>query len=101
MKMATTTLEEKDSAMMKTEAEVMALQAELEALKKEFSARISAMEALLPKKAEAVEEQIPAETLAMIAAAVTAFLGKKVKIRTAQVIPTVNTWAQVGRAIVQ
>ncbi len=84
-----------------TEAEVQALQAELDALKKEFSARISAMEALLPKKAEAAEEQIPAETLAVIAVAVTAFLGKKVKIRAAHLIPTANSWAQAGRAIVQ
>ncbi len=90
-----------DSAIMKVEAEVKALHAELEALKKEFSARISAMEALMPTKAEAVEEQIPAETLAMIAAALTAFLGKKVKIRAARLIPAVNTWGQVGRAIVQ
>lgn len=92
---------EEDSAIMKIQAEVKALHAELEALKKEFSARISAMEALLPTNAEAVEEQIPAEMLAVIAAAVTAFLGKKVKIRAAQLIPTVNTWGQTGRAIVQ
>jgi len=96
-----TIAQEKNSAIMKVEAEVKALHAELEALKMEFSARISAMEALLPKHAEAAEEQIPAETLAVIAAAVTAFLGKKVKIRAAELIPTVNTWGQVGRAIVQ
>jgi flagellar biosynthesis/type III secretory pathway protein FliH len=84
-----------------TEEEVQALHTELEVLKKEFSARISAMEALLPKKAEAAEEHISAEMLAMIAAAVTAFLGKKVKIRSAHLIPTVNTWAQAGRVVVQ
>lgn len=95
--MATIALE-KNAA---TEEEVQALHAELEALKKEFSARISAMEALLPKKAEAAEEHISAEMLAVIAAAVTAFLGKKVKIRSAHLMPTVNSWAQAGRAIVQ
>jgi hypothetical protein len=92
---------EKNSAIMEVQAEVKALHAELETLKMEFSARISAMEALLPANAEAAEEQIPAETLAMIAAAVTAFLGKKVRIRAAQLIPAVNTWGQTGRAIIQ
>jgi hypothetical protein len=84
-----------------TEAEVQRLHAELDALKKEFSERIAAMEAALPKKAEVAEETVSAETLAVIAVAVTAFLGKKVKIRAARFIPTVNTWAQTGRAIVQ
>ncbi len=60
------------------------------------------MEAQLPKaEAAEAEEHVSAETLAMIAAAVTAFLGKKVKIRSAQLLPTVNSWAQAGRAIVQ
>jgi hypothetical protein len=87
---------------MATEAEVLQLQAELEALKKDFSARIAAMEALLPKRAAAAEEQhIPAETLAVIAVAVTAYLGKKVKIHAARLIPAANPWAQTGRAIVQ
>jgi hypothetical protein len=82
-----------------TEADVKTLQAELEQLKKEFSERISAMEAMLP--VEPSGDHIPAETLAVIAAAVTAFLGKKVKIRSAQLLPTVNPWGQVGRSIVQ
>jgi hypothetical protein len=61
------------------------------------------MEALLPKQAEvaAAEEEVPAETLALIAVAVTAYLGKKVKIRSARSLQTVNPWAQAGRAIVQ
>ena len=92
---------EKNSAIMKVETEVKALHAELEALKMEFSARISTMEALLPTKVEAAEEQLPVEMLAVIAAAVTAFLGKRVRIRAAHLIPTVNTWGQTGRAIVQ
>lgn len=100
--MGTTSLE-RDAAKRAevTEAEVKALHAELDNLKREFSARISAMEAMLPKRAEPVEEQVPAETLAVIAAAVTAFLGKKVKIRSAQLLPTMNPWGQIGRAIVQ
>ena len=47
------------------------------------------------------EDTVSAETLAFIAVAVTAFLGKKVKIRSAQFMPTANPWTQTGRAIVQ
>jgi hypothetical protein len=39
--------------------------------------------------------------LAIIAVAVTAFLGKKVRIRSAHLLPSGNTWGQAGRAIVQ
>jgi hypothetical protein len=99
--MASTAIE-KGAAKMEAEAEIKKLQSELDALKKEFAARISAVEARLPKSgAPAAEEQVSAETLAMIAVAVTAYLGKKVKIRSARLLPTVNTWAQSGRAIVQ
>jgi hypothetical protein len=93
---------EKGAAKMEAETEVKRLHAELDALKKEFEARLSAIEALLPRKAEApAAEEVSAETLAMIAVAVTAYLGKKVKIRSAHLIPMVNPWAQAGRAIVQ
>ena len=84
-----------------TEAEVQQLHAELEALRQELSARIMAMESVLPKQAEAAEETVSAETLALIAVAATAYLGKKVKIRAARFMPTSNTWTQTGRAIVQ
>jgi hypothetical protein len=98
--MASTAME-KNAAKQGAEAEVKRLQAELDALKKEFEARMSAVEAMLPRAgAPAAEEQVSVETLAMIAAAVTAYLGKKVKIRSAQLIPTVNQWSQSGRAIV-
>lgn len=50
------------------------------------------------------EEQVTPETLVVIAAAVTAFLGKKVRIRSAKVLqashPGVSAWAQQGRALV-
>ena len=96
---------EKDAAKMETgaEAEVKRLHAELDAMKKEFEARIGAIEALLQSKAEAppAEEHLSSETLALIAVAVTAYLGKKVKIRSARFVPTVNQWTQAGRAIVQ
>ena len=99
--MASTAVD-KGAAKMEAESEVKRLQAELDALKKEFEARMSAMEALLPLAgAPAKEEQVPTETLAMIAAAVTAYLGKKVKIRSARLVPTANQWTQVGRHTVQ
>ena len=49
--------------------------------------------------------EVPAETLLVIAAAVTVFLGKKVRVRSAQMLQTpfeiVNPWSQQGRVIVQ
>jgi hypothetical protein len=52
-----------------------------------------------------VAEEISAETLLVLAAAVTVFLGKKVRVRSAQMLQTpfeiVNPWSQQGRAIVQ
>ncbi len=47
---------------------------------------------------------ITPEMLAVIAASVTAFLGKKVRIRSARVLETpyaVKRWARQGRLIVQ
>ena len=52
-----------------------------------------------------VAEEVSAETLLMIAAAVTVFLGKKVRVRSAQMLQTpfeiINPWSQQGRVIVQ
>lgn len=51
------------------------------------------------------KEEIPQEILAVLAGAVTAFLGKKVKIRSAKMLQSpyeiVNPWSQQGRLIVQ
>ncbi len=51
------------------------------------------------------EDEIPPETLILISAAVTSFLGKKVRIRSAKMLQSpyeiVNPWAQQGRVIVQ
>ena len=50
------------------------------------------------------DEQATPETLVLIAAAVTAFLGKKVRIRSAKMLrspyPGVSAWSQQGRALV-
>jgi hypothetical protein len=99
--MALTAIEE-DAAKMDDQAEVRRLQSELEALKKDFAARLSELEAHLPKSEAVAEEHVvSAETLAVIAAAVTTFLGKKVKIHSARQLHTASSWAQAGRAIVQ
>jgi hypothetical protein len=50
------------------------------------------------------DEQVTPETLVMIAAAVTAYLGKKVRIRSAKMLRSThsgaNPWSQQGRALV-
>jgi len=93
---------EKEAAKTEAEIEVQRLRSELDALKTNFETRISAMEALLAKAgASAAEEEISAETLAIIAGAVTAYLGKKVRIRSARFVPTATQWKQAGRVSVQ
>jgi len=72
------------------------------------TARASAMAALaqdaVPPQHEKAEPVTP-EILVVIAAAVTAFLGKKVRIRSAKVLQSpyeiVNPWSQQGRVFVQ
>ena len=48
-----------------------------------------------------VEEEVPVEVLAVISAAICAFLGKPARIRRVRRIPSgMNPWAQVGRVSV-
>lgn len=57
-----------------------------------------------PKPAPVQEESVSPEVMAVIAAAVTHFLGLRARIRSARMIqqPTgVNPWAQQGRVFVQ
>ena len=52
----------------------------------------------------AAREEVSPETLLVIAAAVTAYLGKKVRIRSAKVVyspDAFNAWSQQGRVFVQ
>jgi len=55
----------------------------------------------------AVEEpqEVPSDVLLVIAAAVTAFLGKKVRVRSSKMLQTpyeiVNPWVQQGRVVIQ
>jgi hypothetical protein len=49
-------------------------------------------------------QQVTPKTLSLIAAAVTEFLGKEVRIRSARMLPTpyaVTRWAKQGRLTVQ
>ena len=61
----------------------------------------------VPAAAEAKvpAEEVSRETLLVIAAAVTAFLGKKVRIRSARRLQTpyeiINPWSQQGRVFIQ
>ena len=56
-------------------------------------------------RAQEKEETVEPEVLLVIAAAVTAFLGKKVRIRSAKMLQSpyeiINPWAQQGRVSVQ
>jgi methylmalonyl-CoA carboxyltransferase large subunit len=56
-----------------------------------------------PEKREA--EEITPDTLVVLSAAVTAFLGKRVRIRSAKMLQSpyeiVNPWSQQGRVVVQ
>ena len=86
-----------------------ALQKEMQSLRHELTDRVTALEARLGAteqvvgEYEAAQEEVSLETIAIIGAAVTAFLGKKVRVRAARrIFPSgTNSWAQQGRAIVQ
>lgn len=92
-------------------AALEALGRQLEEMRREMTERIATLESRLstapapaapaPKPQE--KQEVSAETIAMIAAAVTAYLGKKVRVRSARrVFPTgSNPWAQQGRVFVQ
>ncbi len=57
-----------------------------------------------PAPVVAKKEEVSPETLLVIAAAVTAFLGKKVRIRSAKMLyshESFNAWSQQGRAVIQ
>jgi hypothetical protein len=56
------------------------------------------------KPVAAPREEVTPETLLVLAAAVTAFLGKKVRIRSAKMLyahESFNAWSQQGRVVVQ
>jgi methylmalonyl-CoA carboxyltransferase large subunit len=82
--------------------------AELGKIQEKPAAPVAAIEAsapyaAAPQAAEPAEEVTP-EMLVVIAAAVTAFLGKRVRIRSAKMVrpprEAVSAWSQHGRALV-
>jgi methylmalonyl-CoA carboxyltransferase large subunit len=78
--------------------------AELAALIKALDARLPAQTATAQEAARRENEVTP-EMLVVIAAAVTAFLGKKVRIRSAKLLippprEAASAWAQQGRVLI-
>jgi len=71
----------------------------------EPAARMKAASTSAKEAAHRETGEITPEVLVMIAAAVTAFLGKKVRIRSAKMLQSpyevVNPWSQQGRVYVQ
>ncbi|HVP65423.1 MAG TPA: hypothetical protein VMT82_11040 [candidate division Zixibacteria bacterium] len=90
------------------------LQAQLRAMEASFNQRLAALESKLavaavpapaaaPARPAPEEHEVTPEILAVIAVAVTTFLGKKVRIHSARPMsgPGVNYWAQQGRVFIQ
>jgi methylmalonyl-CoA carboxyltransferase large subunit len=69
------------------------------------AASVAEVKAGVAASKEAAQPKVTPEVLVMIAAAVTAFLGKKVRIRSAKMLQSpyevVNPWSQQGRVFVQ
>ena len=90
--------------------EATELRAALEALRRDMQGQIDTLKAelaalkALPPAAPA-EPEISDEMLVMLAAAATAYLGVKVRIRSARLLPPghdgVSPWAHHGRVFVQ
>jgi hypothetical protein len=100
--MAVLSLEDLLRAVDDLRSEVAALKAEVAALKAE-PGEPAAAAPVAP--AAAASEEISAETLVILAAAATTYLGKKVRVRSAKMLQTpyeiVNPWAQHGRVFIQ
>jgi len=99
--MSASTLEDLVAAVESLSGEMRAMRAELDELKSEMAA----LEARREAEAREREAEVGPETLVMLAAAVTSYLGKRVRIRSArQVTPAregAPAWARHGRAAIQ
>jgi hypothetical protein len=71
----------------------------------EALAKLTAIAPALPAQPIANEKAVSPDVLIIIAAAVSSFLGKKIRIRSARMLQTpyeiVNPWSQQGRVSVQ
>ncbi len=99
--MSASTLDEVMAAVESLRGEMHAMRAELDALK----ANMAALETRQAEDARDQEAEVSPDTLVMLAAAVTSYLGKRVRIRSArQVSPGQEgapAWARHGRAAIQ
>ncbi|MFP4362068.1 MAG: hypothetical protein ACLFTG_15540 [Alphaproteobacteria bacterium] len=99
--MSASTLDEVMAAVEGLRGEVHAMRAELDVLQ----AAVAALEGRQAALDAAKDAEVSPETLVMLAAAVTSYLGKRVRIRSArQVAPGQEggpTWARHGRAAIQ
>ena len=90
-------------------ATIKALEAQVAELSKSAAPRptskVAAPAAVAPPNKEPNKAEVTPEILVVLAAAVTAFLGKEVRIRSAKMLQSpyevVNPWSQLGRVVVQ
>jgi endonuclease/exonuclease/phosphatase family metal-dependent hydrolase len=99
--MSASLLEEFMAAVEGLRGDVQAMRAEVDALK----ADVAALQARQDADARRRDAEVDAETLVMLAAAVTSYLGKRVRIRSAREVKTgregAPAWARHGRAAIQ
>jgi hypothetical protein len=104
---ATERHEEAKSQLSALKDALQAIEAKVAELSRLVAAPASApvAEAAVTKEvAQPEKEEVTPETLVVIAAAVTAYLGKKVRIRSAKLLrpalAVANSWSQQGRALI-
>ena len=101
--MARATLDDVMAALAALEREMASL-ADLRAEIADLKTKVTALEGRV-RAAETAEEEVSAETIIILAAAVTSYLGKRVRIRSARRVQTAvggaSPWAQQGRISVQ
>jgi hypothetical protein len=93
-----------DDVLAAVEAVRRDMQGQIDEMKTAM-ATLLAREAAAPAHGPAGEDEVSPETVAILAATITAFLGKKVRIRSARLVQapheSVSPWAQHGRVFVQ
>lgn len=85
-------------------AAVEGLRAEMRAEMDVIKARLAALEARQDNVEKDLEAEVDPDTMVMLAAAVTSYLGKRVRIRSARRVTGAETapaWARHGRAAIQ
>ncbi len=99
--MSASSLEDVMAAVEGLRGELHAMRAELDGLK----ADVAALQDHHDAEARAKAAEVSPETLVMLAAAVTSYLGKRVRIRSARMVTPppegAPAWARHGRAAIQ